>query len=438
MRQLVETIKPLKIALNASLEELRVGKESLLLELKQMRIQINVVLDSLETTIIEKYDNKHKQFYDQISSDILALDKAESDTTLNCKVMNINKIRATNTQFLFAQQQVESKQKEVEGKVKELYNRGRKILHLNTEKITSDLKSVLEKQINDIPAVIVESQPFLPVMTESSSVAIVEEREHKTLFVGVQILKDGRNLVLDHSRSVLRLMSNEHEQTCQIFIRNAKQFASLSRDFIAVFLNEDDEGLKLLKIVGTKLAPKGEIRSNIKCFGMSKYLSSIILLCAKEQSESECSISFYPKEVTFKLLREDKTLVNFDLPVKKPISPWRGFLYDSQSNEFVAICEDGKSLMWIEKSGHIRQERKFEDIGRGGLSGLAVDNQGRLFVAATRKIYEIGPNGQILHTIKANINVYSIAVSETGNKLIAVGHNNSMEVFTIRRIHPFK
>lgn len=167
---------------------------------------------------------------------------------------------------------------------------------------------------------------------------------------------------------------------------------------------------------------------------MSNYLSSIILLCAKAQ----CSISFYPKEVTFKLLREDKTIVDFDLPVKKPVSPWRGFLYNSQSNEFVAVCEDGKSLMWIEKSGHIRQERKFEDIGRGGLSGLAVDNQGRLFVAATRKIYEIGPNGQILHAIKANINVYSIAVSETGNKLIAVGHNNSMEVFTIRRIHPLK
>ena len=91
-------------------------------------------------------------------------------------------------------------------------------------------------------------------------------------------------------------------------------------------------------------------------------------------------------------------------------------------------------MQFSRPNGHgFIKEKRLDSIGRGGLSGLAVDTHGRVYTAATRKIFEITGTGNISGTFDASINVYSIAVSTKGDKLIAVGHNHAIEMCTLTR-----
>lgn len=426
IRKLEQNIKVLEFGLSCSRKELENGKHAILCDIKDRRDQINAVIDELEQNILDEFHSKTEEIELQVAVDTEVLKTTHGESKHLDTILVVNKDMATNTQYLLATRHLEKKRKELEAQVNEVSRRGRVMkFEWSLGPLISNIKTVVKKQKDIIK---IETMSF-STACESSTV-VIEKENKNSFFVNVEILEDNRILVLDQTQSVLRLLGTNLKQTCQIFIKDVKQMAAVSKDLIVVCLN-DCKQLRFFKLSGTKIALGGELRTDLNCFTISKYRNAAILICSNNKKDDACGL--YPGEIIFKKLQRDKTLADFNFPKMDNVSPWRGFVFDSHLDRFVAVSTDGMSLIWLAKSGNIIKEKRFDSIGRGGLSGLAVDTQGRVYTAATRKIFEITGAGKLSSTFDANINVYSIAVSANGDILIAVGHNNAIEVFTLSR-----
>ena len=129
-----------------------------------------------------------------------------------------------------------------------------------------------------------------------SSTVVIEKENKNSFFANVEILEDNRILVLDQTQSVLRLLGTNLKQTCQIFIKDVKQMAAVSKDLIVVCLN-DCKQLRFFKLSGTKIALGGELRTDLNCFTISKYKNAAILICSNNKKDNACGL--YPGEIIF-------------------------------------------------------------------------------------------------------------------------------------------
>ena len=329
-------------------KELEHGGHAILSDIEDMRDQVNATIDQLERSILDEYHSKAEKVELQIARDAETLHKAHIEAKHLDAALRVNKEMATNTQYLLVSRRADGKLKEMDAQVNGLVSRGRfSKFDWTLDPLISDIRAIVKKQKDIIKTC---EMPYQTAVLKSSTFVI--DKENKTsLFVNVEILEDNRVLVLDQSQTILRLLDCNLKQTHRMLIKDAKQFTAVSKNLIVVSLN-DCKFLKLFKLIGTQIATNGELRVDLNCISLSKYQSSAVLICSNEQKDQPYGL--YPGEVIFKLLKEDRSLVEFSFPKLDKISPWRGFALDSRSNTFVAISTDGLSLIWLGKSGQVK------------------------------------------------------------------------------------
>lgn len=422
-RKLKQKAEALKMFLDSNLTELKARRAEILADIQKKRNEINAVMNEYERKVIADFEDKITNVEFSIALHMQTLISTEIEATRLQKAYFINKDNATNTQFLLAIRDMLRKKTTLEDRIKTVHCQGLRNVHWTLGDFVSDVASNLQLHED---TVVMEELAFPSVHTKLVALA---KQDVKYVIIGVNLLEDGRILILDQSGPTLRLFANELKQIHEILVEDAREIVTLNTNFIAVRMT-GSKRLKLFKLNGNKITSNGELQVAITCFSMTKLSrNSVLLLCPKGKRHRHFRV--YPDEVTFKLLVDDRTLYDFSLPVTSKLSPGRGFAFDSKLNQFVAINEDGNSILWIDESGTIVKKVKF--VGRGGISGLAVDDLGHVYTTSDHKIYEISETGKIVNTVATSINIHNIAVSEMGNRIIAVGHYNTIEVITLLR-----
>ena len=245
--------------------------------------------------------------------------------------------------------------------------------------------------------------------------------------VGVGMLDNTRIVVYDGNNSALKLLNLTGKQLHNVKTDNVRKVVCF--DSKSVYgCGGNKGGLMKFEAASTRITQGRPQFETVKILNLIKYKNSFLMLTAVK--DSTCALADV-EEIEFKFLDSSMNLTHRTLKPKVQLSAWRGFVFDDHTSSFVGVNLNGMSLVWMDETGKSLKEKSYDNVGRGGFSGLVVHTQGCLFAAATRRIFLLSKTGVILCTIATKINVYDIALNAKGDKLVAVGHNNSIQIFTI-------
>ena len=425
LNELEEKVKFIKTRSNITLSNLEEEKELFESEIADMRLNVISRLDDFEKTCKEKYNYKKCEIEKQIQEDVKTAEQVLSGANDQHKKLTISQKWATNQQLFITVHETTDKFTSYENELKHGVQMKANSLHWHIPKIKTQIESLLATSERNFS---VEKMAF-KYSSEMNANLKHSGDERNCFFIGVDIFDDGRIVCLDCNNPSLKLTNNKHQLCYRTAADDLRKIICYNdKTIIACF--DKKSGITAFEVKGSTVTRKCNMHNEINVYNMVEYKNSLLLLCAKD-NKSETDKFLDPSEIVFKLLDSQMSIKDFNMQTKAKISSWRGFVFDQQAGSFISVSEKGSSLIWFDETGICLKELSYDNTGRGGLSGLAKDEHGYLYAAATRSIFVIGKTATVLTTINTTINVYDIAVSRKGDKLVAVGHDNSVQIFVI-------
>ena len=401
--------------------ELEAEKNVFESEIADVRLYVISLLDGFEKRCLEKYNSKKREVERKIQEEGKIVQQILSNADEHYKKLMVVNEWATNSQFFIVFSEIGDKLTHFENDLRSVSQQKAKSLQWTIPVVIEQIESALLSKEISISA---DQKPY------KTSVLInlkYPNDKSNCFFVGVDIFGDGRIAFLDSNNSSIKLLNAEHQELRTTKAEDLKKLICVSDETIVACAST---GLTTFDVAGLKCTVKDSKQGEMKVYNMAKYKNSLLLLCAKD-NKAETDKFLDPSEIVFKLQDSQMSLKDFNVQTRVTLSAWRGFVFDQQNSSFISVSENGSSLIWLSEKGIFLKEKSYDKIGRGGFLGLAIDRHGYLYAATTRKIFVIEKSGAVLKTIETKLNVYDIAINAKGDTLVAVGHNNSVQIFVM-------
>ena len=345
-------------------------------EIASIRLSVVGQLEEFEKVALQKFDRHKIKIETHIQEDLEKVKHTLEKANEQHNKMMVSEQWGTNSQYVIAANEQAEKFKNYENQISGIVT--------NTENLSwslTNLKTQIESFFPDGNKTLIVNKTAAKDSLEETMNLKFKCDEYECFFVGVGVLDNDWIVVADYNNSVLKLLNIKSRQVYRFETDCVKKVLCYDNKTIYVSGGHKN-GLAKYEVVGTEIIRNGSLCDTLKTYNLIKYKDSILMLTSVKQEVGDFLDSH---EVEFKYMDKSMKLTNHTTKPLVKLSAWRGLVFDSHTSRFIAVNPTGMSLIWLNEIGQCIDEKCYDNIGRGGFSGLAIYTNGRLFAAATRR-----------------------------------------------------